>query len=145
MLKIKKEEAVFENNMIKYAPYAGCIYVKIPDVVGIIAKVARKQQEKEGASVYIAHNRPCDAIFICKYGNALIEAKYNINQLTPKQLEFGKQITAINYLFFVIRKKHLKNITQYSFADVYGENLFKTNNIIELIRAIRDKIREYTK
>ena len=91
--------------MRKNAPYAGCVYTKIPDIIGSVAKSARLYQEKIGvAKVYVAHDRPCDAVFSCKYGNAFIEAKYNQNKLTPKQLKFGKSITSLNHLFFVIRK-----------------------------------------
>lgn len=129
-----KEESIFEKAMTKYAPYAGCLYVKVPDVVGAVAETIRKQKG------FIAYPRPCDAIFISKYGNALIEAKFESNRLTKRQLEFGKKITGINHLFFVIRKKYLKNRTRYLLEDVYGERLFETDNIIKFIKAIRERL-----
>ena len=108
--KRTSHESEFERAIERVAPQLGCIYTHIPDVIPSLAEQERKRQANQYKTTNIALPRPCDAVFSSCDGNLFVEAKYNDNQLTKRQKEFGKKIEKLNGLFVVIRmKQSIKN------------------------------------
>lgn len=108
--KRETHETKFERAIGRVSPQLGCVYTHIPDVIPALAELVRKRQVDQYKTTNVALPRPCDAVFSSFDGNLFVEAKYDKNQLTVRQKEFGKKIERLNGLFVVVRKKEsIKN------------------------------------
>ena len=119
-------ETIFEQHLAETCKLLGGHYEKHKDPIKM---KQRKELWAEKHMKVPEVRRPYDGELSTPIGNFPVELKYGDNWLSPHQEKYGRLVTTINKLFFILKKDKIQdNRYEYYIMSVDKKIIFTTNS-----------------